>query len=94
MAQDGELCVYWSTNDWCGCDNVPRTTPGIRCPFFSDCDKQKKFCKYYTYNVIRDNQDGTFTIIINGKEIISNIFGEDVVVLRWLLEEFDDAEEL
>jgi hypothetical protein len=89
-----ELCAYWREDDWCGCYDVPRTTPRIRCPFASDDVEQKTFCKFYNYNVIQNNHDGTFSIILNGKELISNIEGEDVVLLRYVLGEFDDAKEL
>jgi hypothetical protein len=82
-----ELCTYWRSEDWCGCDNVPRTTPGIRCPFDSDSEEQKKFCRYYTYHGIEKGYDGKYSIIINGKKIISGITGEDLSIIETLLEQ-------
>jgi hypothetical protein len=89
-----ELCAYWCTDDWCGCNDVLRNTPDIRCPFASDDGEQKMFCKYYTYHGISKECDGKYSIIINGKKIITGMNGEDIVVLRYLLEEFNDTEEL
>lgn len=82
-----ELCTYWGKDDWCECNDVPRTTPGIRCPFDSDIDEQKKFCKYYTYHGIPKENDGKYSIVINGKKIITGLTGKDLEIIETLLEQ-------